>query len=101
MADALRAKEQQRLEAKQAEWATKKWMWIIDAREGCVPAYIVKEAGDEVTLKLNDGNVSERALLRRTQQSDVRVQALTRRASQRSDAPTSSQTRAHAHRNAP
>ena len=57
MADALRAKEQQRLEAKQAEWATKKWMWIVDAREGCIPAYIVKEAGEDVTLKLNDGSV--------------------------------------------
>lgn len=57
MADALRAKEQQRLEAKQAEWAQKKWVWVVDNREGCIPAHVVKEAGEDVTVKLNDGNV--------------------------------------------
>jgi hypothetical protein len=57
MADALRAKEQQRLEAKQAEWAQKKWVWVVDNREGCIPAHVVKEAGDDVTVKLTDGNV--------------------------------------------
>ena len=57
MADVLRAKDQKLLEAKQQEWASKKWMWLVDAREGCIAVHIIKEAGDDVTVKLPDGNV--------------------------------------------
>jgi len=58
MADSLRSAEAaKQIEIRQQEWASKKWVWVIDAKEGCLAAYIVKEAGDQVTVKFNSGEV--------------------------------------------
>eukprot|EP00732_Lithocolla_globosa_P001103 Lithocolla_globosa_v1_NODE_497_length_3887_cov_213.445459.p1 type:complete len:1220 gc:universal NODE_497_length_3887_cov_213.445459:3837-178(-) len=44
------------LEARQQEWSKKKWVWVPDANAGCLQAHIIKEAGSNITVKLNDGN---------------------------------------------
>lgn len=43
--------------AAQAAWAEKKWVWIEDKEECYVPANIVKEDGDTVTVQLADNSV--------------------------------------------
>ncbi|KAL2914326.1 class II myosin [Polyrhizophydium stewartii] len=38
----------------QAQWAEKKWVWVVDKDEGYVQASIVRENGDEVEVMLTD-----------------------------------------------
>jgi len=57
MSAQLRAQVDALNEQKQAAWATKKWTWVIDEKEGCVAAEILKENGNEITVKLNSGQV--------------------------------------------
>ena len=57
MADALRAGNKEQLEVRQAEWASKKWAWLIDKKEGAVAASIIKEDGDKFLVATSDGKV--------------------------------------------
>ena len=53
----LRAAAQDQLEQKQAAWAAKRWTWVFDDKEGCVAGEIIKEAGNDVTVRLTNGSV--------------------------------------------
>ena len=53
----LRAAAQDQLEQKQAAWAAKRWTWVIDDKEGCVAGEIIKEAGNDITVRLTSGQV--------------------------------------------
>ena len=57
MAANLRAQTQEQLEQKQAAWAAKKWTWVIDDKEGCVAGEIIKEGGNDITVRLVSGQV--------------------------------------------
>jgi len=61
MSTQLRAQVDALNEQKQAAWAAKKWTWVIDEKEGCVAAEILKENGNEITVKLNNGQVRRSA----------------------------------------
>jgi hypothetical protein len=39
-----------------ANWAEKKWSWIPDKDEGYIAAYIVREDGDKVTVKVGSND---------------------------------------------
>lgn len=57
MADALRAGNKEQLEVRQAEWASKKWTWLIDKKDGAVAASVIKEDGDKLVVATADGKV--------------------------------------------
>ena len=42
----------------QSQWAGRKWVWVSDKDEGYVPAHIVTEDGDNMTVELSNGMVS-------------------------------------------
>jgi hypothetical protein len=42
----------------QAKWAEKKWVWLINKKEGYLPVFISAENGDKVEVTLEDGSVS-------------------------------------------
>lgn len=41
----------------QAEWASKKWVWVPDDRLGYVAGYVVKEEGGQTTISCVDDKV--------------------------------------------
>jgi myosin protein heavy chain len=41
----------------QAQWAEKKWIWLVDKQEGFLAGYILSENGDIVKVKLVSGEV--------------------------------------------
>ena len=41
----------------QAQWAEKKWIWVIDREEGFLAGYVLEEKQDEVKVKLVNGQV--------------------------------------------
>jgi hypothetical protein len=41
----------------QAQWAEKKWVWLVDKAEGFIPGHIVEENGDSVKITLLDETV--------------------------------------------
>ncbi len=42
----------------QAQWAEKKWVWLVDKKDGYLPASIISENGDQATVQLEDGTVN-------------------------------------------
>ncbi|KAJ3335261.1 MHC class II transactivator, partial [Kappamyces sp. JEL0680] len=40
----------------QAHWAEKKWVWLVDKKEGYLPATIVSENGDQLEVLLEDNS---------------------------------------------
>jgi myosin protein heavy chain len=41
----------------QAQWAEKKWIWLVDKQEGFLAGYVLGEKGDIVKVKLVSGEV--------------------------------------------
>jgi myosin protein heavy chain len=41
----------------QAQWAEKKWVWIVDKEEGFIAGHIVEENGDTVKVSLLNDTV--------------------------------------------
>lgn len=46
-------------EVAQADFASKKWVWVVDKDEGYIAGTITQEKGEEVNVNLNNGKVSE------------------------------------------
>ena len=42
----------------QAKWAEKKWVWLVNKKEGFLPVTISAENGDKIEVSLEDGSVS-------------------------------------------